>query len=127
MTQDQAEKLGLSINHTWRNSPPPDIWAEELAALNYNQAEATYRKLRRESETSPSIARFLGVYHTLTQPEQIWTKPDRDGPPMSYAEYMDRLIIRAGNGDPEAHEMLDIWADNENRGLSITKLKDWYA
>ncbi len=122
MTPTQADALGLTISQTWRNSPPPNIWTEELANLHYNQAEAAYRKLRRETEHTPTIARFLAVYHTLTAPDRVWTAPDRDGPVMSFDQYMDELIIKAGHDDPEANEMLDIWSDNELHGLSGTNV-----
>jgi hypothetical protein len=122
MTPTEADALALTIAHTWRTSPPATIWAEELVGLHYAQAEATYRKLRRESETAPSIARFLHTYHALTRPELLtWTMPNTDGPVLSFGQYLDTLIVKAAGGDPDAADMLDVWQDNETRNLSISK------
>lgn len=122
MTPIEADALALTITQTWRNVAPAPIWVEELEPLHEAQARAAYVKLRRESENAPSIARFLAMYHTMpttTREEPYeWRQPERI---ISHAQYMDELVVKAGKGDEEANEMLDIWADNEARNLSIAK------
>lgn len=129
MNTDQADSLAVLITKTWRNSPPPDIWAEELLPLGANRAEAAYRKLRREAERTPTIAWYLATYNAmpvsfLDEPYEWTPQVRREDNAISYAEYMDLLVVRAGNGDAPANEMLDIWADNEARGLSLKKLDE---
>lgn len=67
MTRDDADQLAGLITRTWRNGPAADVWAGILAEFNYKQADAAVRKLQREAEQSPSIARFIATYKSLSQ------------------------------------------------------------
>lgn len=122
MTPTQRDTLAVRFAQTWPNGPGQTIWAESIDDLDYPQAAKAYDKLRREEERPPSIARFLSAYRTFDTAPQ-WARPLGDnGPAMSFDQYIGRLSKRANEGEQEAEAMLDIWTDNEHRGLSIRQM-----
>lgn len=120
MTPTQRDAMAVKIAQTWPNGPSQAVWSDSLDELDYPQASKAYDKLRRDEERPPSVARFLAMYRTFDTPID-WKQP-YDGPPISFDQYIQRLGAKASEGDQHAAAMLDIWADNEKRGLTITKL-----
>ena len=57
--------LVVQIAQTWRNTASSDVWEEELAPLDRGRCEEAYRRLRRESRHTPTIADFLAQYRQL--------------------------------------------------------------
>lgn len=66
----EAETLASTIAQSWPNgSIPPDVWADELAELDYRQADATLRDLRRKTGRAPSVADFRAAYLARSAPD----------------------------------------------------------
>lgn len=57
--------LVVQIAQTWRNTASSDVWEEELTPLDRGRCEEAYRRLRRESRHTPTIADFLAQYRQL--------------------------------------------------------------
>lgn len=120
MTDREAYELAEMITKTWPNGPKQGAWSSMLQErCERAPAWHTYRLHRDSDERPPTIAGFLSTYrHQLgTAPEPDAVAPPDDGPVMSFAEYLERLRWRAGTGDAEAIEMLDVWERNLQRGL----------
>lgn len=117
MTPEQRDRFALRMVQTWPKGPGQSIWAETVAELDYPACEQAYALLRREDERPPSCARFLAAYRTFDKPTS-WARPVAGGPPLSFDEYIDKLHAKADAGDHDAEANLDIWADNESRGLT---------
>ena len=121
MNETEAKKLTERIVGTWPASPKGFVWTEELLPLDASTAHAAVTRLVREHEESRlPIARFLAVYRAIDKqnhPRRHDTVAHDDGPTMSFDEYIATLIHSANAGDTDATRMLDLWADNEHRGL----------
>lgn len=66
MTPNEAVVLAEKLRNSWPQSKISlDVWAEELASLDAGRAGTALARLRRESEHSPSIARFIMEYRAV--------------------------------------------------------------
>lgn len=70
MTGPEAHQLAITICQTWRTPTAADIWAEELAALDHQQALTAYRQLRKRAEQTPTIPAFHATYRQLNAPDR---------------------------------------------------------
>jgi len=62
-------------------------------------------------------AKANGNYRQAHGPVTVDEQTSADGPTMTFDEYIATLISSANAGDTDAARMLDLWADNEHRGL----------
>ena len=62
----EAGGLAVALVQSFpRSSIATDVWEAEILPLDKARAEEAVRRIRRTSETSPSIAHFHGVYASL--------------------------------------------------------------
>lgn len=66
MNRTDAAELAVKITKTWRGGPALEVWQQDLEELHTGQAQQTYTMLRRSEDSAPSVAKFLGVYRSLT-------------------------------------------------------------
>jgi hypothetical protein len=120
MNETEAKKLTERIVGTWPASPKGFVWTEELLALDASIARAAITQLTREHDESRlAVSRFLAVYRAIDARGNTGRPhPDTpgDGPVMSFDEYLALLTRRATAGDTDAGEVLDVWAQNIERG-----------
>lgn len=65
MTPDEATDLATRLSQTWRNGIPASEWEAELVDLDHGRAGTVFVRLRRETDTAPTIASFLAKYRSL--------------------------------------------------------------
>lgn len=75
MNSADADHLAQRIGQTWRGGPTAAAWADVLTELDAPRAEAAFRRLRTEAENTPSVARFLATYRSLTTDRPDPTAP----------------------------------------------------
>ena len=123
MDATQRAQLVDRIVTTWPNGPKGVIWTEALTdhdEITFTAALDVYKHLRDTAERNnpPSIALFLATWRARWQHTRVeYVQPADYGPVMSFDEYITTLIARSTAGDTDATRMLDLWADNEHRGL----------
>jgi hypothetical protein len=123
MDATQRAQLVDRIVTTWPNGPKGVIWTETLTDhddITFTAALDVYKHLRDtvERNNPPSIALYLATWRARWQRTPAeHARPDNDGPAMSFDEYYATLIRSADTGHTDATRMLDLWTDNERRGL----------
>jgi len=123
MDESHRAQLVNRIVTTWPNGPKGPIWTEALTdhyEVTFAEALDVYKHLRDtvERNNPPSIALFLATWRARWQrPPVVYARADDHTPTTSFDEYIATLIHSANAGDTDATRMLDLWADNEHRGL----------
>lgn len=110
MNLTQAELLANKLTSSFpRTGIEPSAWVEQLKPLDHTEADSVTTYVIRNMDKQPTISQFLAEYHRRRQSDVQMTRWKPDPKAISFGQYFTIITNRAGKGDREAIEMLDIW------------------
>jgi hypothetical protein len=109
MTEDEARRVAQHCIDAWPSGPKAYIWRELVSDLDYGPAVGAYRQLAHESIKAPTTGQFMAHYHAVVGPRTDHRGIRWNGDEIGLGEYLERVQLRATNGNHEAQAEIDRW------------------